>query len=103
MMGTLEYMAPEVLLRQGISQAADVYAWAISVNELATGVQPFSDCTKENPAVHTILDMNYGRCAADQTQPDLCIFDIDHWLADAESLEGLYPTPESCCCQWSTY
>ena len=62
MMGTLEYMAPEVLLRQGISQASDVYAWAISMNELATGIQPFSDCTKENPAVHTILDMNYSRC-----------------------------------------
>lgn len=35
--GTLEYMAPEVLQKQPASAASDVYALAITINELATG------------------------------------------------------------------
>jgi serine/threonine protein kinase len=37
MAGTLEYMAPEVLLKRPASQASDVYGLAIAINELATG------------------------------------------------------------------
>ena len=44
-------MAPEVLLKQPVSQASDVYSFAVTLNELATAVVPFSDCTKENPEV----------------------------------------------------
>ncbi|KAG2493753.1 hypothetical protein HYH03_007975 [Edaphochlamys debaryana] len=62
MIGTLEYMAPELLLRTApASTASDVYAWAVAVNEMATGIVPFSDCTKDNPEVHTVLEMGYGR------------------------------------------
>lgn len=61
MVGTLEYMAPEVLLKQPGSFASDVYAFGVTVNELASGVFPFSDCTRDNPKAHTILDMGYGR------------------------------------------
>ncbi|PNH05269.1 Protein kinase and PP2C-like domain-containing protein [Tetrabaena socialis] len=62
MVGTLEYMAPELLLRTAPpSRASDVYAWAVTVNEMATGIVPFSDCTKDNPEVHTVLEMGYGR------------------------------------------
>ena len=60
--GTLEYMSPEVLQKQPYSFAADVYAWAVTVNEIATGVVPFSDCTKDNPQCHTVLNFGYGRC-----------------------------------------
>ncbi len=59
--GTLEYMAPEVLQKRPHSQHSDVYALATTVNELATGVVPFSDCTRDNPKAHTILEMGYGR------------------------------------------
>lgn len=52
--------APEVLQRQPHSRASDAYAWAVTVNELASGVVPFSDCTKDNPACHTVLEMGYG-------------------------------------------
>ena len=44
--GTLEYMSPEVLLKHPVSQASDVYAYAITLNELASATVPFSDCTK---------------------------------------------------------
>jgi len=50
-----------VLLKQPYSYPADVYAWGVTVNEVATGVVPFSDCTKDNPAAHTVLNYGYGR------------------------------------------
>eukprot|EP00955_Chlamydomonas_euryale_P067803 359937-Chlamydomonas_euryale.AAC.29 len=34
---------------------------AVTLNELATGTVPFSDCTKDNPEVHTVLELGYGR------------------------------------------
>ncbi|CAL8468340.1 g7880 [Coccomyxa elongata] len=61
LVGTLEYMAPEVLLKEPTTFASDVYAWAVTVNELATGVFPFADCTKDNPQCQTILNFGYGR------------------------------------------
>eukprot|EP00210_Caulerpa_lentillifera_P009064 g8649.t1 len=81
LVGTLEYMAPEVLLKKGHSFASDVYALAICINELATGIYPFADCTKENPDAHTVLEMGYGR----------------QELAVAVAAEGLRPTlPRDC-------
>lgn len=80
MVGTLEYMAPEVLLKQPGSFASDVYAFAVAVNELASGVMPFSDCTRENPKAHTILDMGYGRSA--RALVSAC------WLSDMASHAG---------------
>ncbi|KAG2437968.1 hypothetical protein HXX76_005583 [Chlamydomonas incerta] len=82
MVGTLEYMGPELLLRTAPpSRASDVYAWAVLVNEMATGTIPFSDCTKDNPEVHTVLEMGYGR----------------QELAAAVCAEGLRPLlPRSC-------
>ena len=59
--GTLQYLAPEVLMKQPATYAADVYAWAVTVNEVATHTFPFSDCTRENPQAHTVLDFGYGR------------------------------------------
>lgn len=58
-------------------QAADVYALAVSLNEAATGTRPYADCTKDNPACHTILDANYthmqlsAAVAAEQLRPTL--------------------------------
>lgn len=60
-LGTLEYMAPEVLLKKASSFASDVYALAITINEAAAGTYPFSDCTKDHPDIHTILEHGYGR------------------------------------------
>ena len=60
-LGTLEYMAPEVLQKKPSSFASDVYALAITLNEAAAGTYPFSDCTKDHPDIHTILEHGYGR------------------------------------------
>lgn len=74
--GTLEYMAPEVLLKEPHSPAADVFALAVTLNEMATGAIPYSDCTRDNPLAHTILEMGYGR----------------QELAAAVAAEGLRPS-----------
>ena len=63
MVGTLEYMAPEVLLKEAGGFPSDIYAFAVTVSELVTGTFPFSDCTSDNPKAHTVLEMGYGRSA----------------------------------------
>ncbi len=40
--GTLDYMAPELLLKRPSSPAADVFALAVTVNELAAAARPVS-------------------------------------------------------------
>ena len=77
MVGTLEYMAPEILMKKGpASTASDVFALCISIIELLTRVHPYSDCTRDNPLAHTILEMGYSR----------------HELAVAVAAEGLRPS-----------
>ena len=62
-MGTLEFMPPEVLRGHSkATRAADVYAWAVTANALATRLlPPFADCDKPSPACHTVLEFGYGR------------------------------------------
>ena len=77
MLGTLEYMAPEILLKtHPASPASDVYALCVTINELLARVSPYSDCTRDNPLAHTILEMGYGR----------------HELSTAVAAEGLRPS-----------
>ena len=59
--GTLEYMAPEVLLRRRASFPADVYSLGVTLNELAAGARPFEGAEKERPGCHTVLEVGYGR------------------------------------------
>ena len=63
MVGTLEYMPPEVLRGHSkATKAADVYAWAVTANALsARTLPPFADCDKPSPACHTVLEFGYGR------------------------------------------
>lgn len=77
MVGTLEYMAPEILLkREPASPASDVYALCVTINEILSCIYPYADCTKDNPLAHTILEAGYSR----------------QELAVAVAAEGLRPT-----------
>ncbi|XP_071684335.1 protein kinase and PP2C-like domain-containing protein isoform X4 [Lolium perenne] len=58
MVGTLIYMAPEILRKDLHTEKSDVYSFAISVNELLTGVVPYTDLRAEAQA-HTVLEMTY--------------------------------------------
>ncbi|GLJ11956.1 hypothetical protein SUGI_0180940 [Cryptomeria japonica] len=58
MVGTLIYMAPEVLKKEIHTKKSDIYSFAITINELVTGVVPYTDRRTEAQA-HTVLEMNY--------------------------------------------
>ncbi|KAL1548777.1 protein-serine/threonine phosphatase [Salvia divinorum] len=58
MVGTLIYMAPEVLGKEVQTEKSDVYSFGVTVNELLTGVVPYTDLRAEAQA-HTVLEMNY--------------------------------------------
>lgn len=60
MVGTLVYMAPEVLKGHPHSFAADVYAFAITVNEMATCAVPFVDRKLPVPELHTVLETRFN-------------------------------------------
>lgn len=79
MMGTMEYLAPEVLKRQVHRPSADVYAFGVTLCELCTGVLPYSDRERNVALAHTVLDMSYNE--AD--------------LSKAIASEGLRPVPPS--------
>ncbi|KAJ0042619.1 hypothetical protein Pint_18436 [Pistacia integerrima] len=58
MVGTLIYMAPEILKKEVHTEKSDVYSFGILINELLTGVIPYTDLRAEAQA-HTVLEMNY--------------------------------------------
>ncbi|OMO53906.1 hypothetical protein CCACVL1_28252 [Corchorus capsularis] len=58
MVGTLIYMAPEILRKDIHSEKSDVYSFAVSINEMLTGVVPYTDIRAEAQA-HTVLEMSY--------------------------------------------
>ncbi|KAL9263453.1 kinase and PP2C-like domain-containing protein [Drosera capensis] len=60
MVGTLIYMAPEILKKDVHTEKSDVYSFAITINELLTGVVPYTDLRAEAQA-HTVLEMNYTK------------------------------------------
>eukprot|EP00934_Nitzschia_sp_Nitz4_P004835 Nitzschia sp. Nitz4//scaffold238_size30058//8213//9640//NITZ4_007999-RA/size30058-processed-gene-0.60-mRNA-1//-1//CDS//3329543528//4825//frame0 len=45
--GTIRYMAPEVVLHQPYNISADIYSWSMVAYELLTGEKPFSGWTPE--------------------------------------------------------
>ncbi|KAG5556038.1 hypothetical protein RHGRI_006611 [Rhododendron griersonianum] len=59
MVGTLIYMAPEILKREMHSEKSDAYSFGITINELLTGVVPYTNLRAEVQA-HTVLEMNYS-------------------------------------------
>ncbi|KAL3534734.1 hypothetical protein ACH5RR_003195, partial [Cinchona calisaya] len=58
MVGTLIYMAPEILTKDLQTEKSDVYSFGVSLNELLTGIVPYTDLRAEAQA-HTVLEMNY--------------------------------------------
>ena len=60
MVGTLVYMAPELLRRTMWGTASDIYSLAITINEVMTGCVPFSDVRQTCEELHTVLEANYN-------------------------------------------
>ncbi|KAK8532049.1 hypothetical protein V6N12_053500 [Hibiscus sabdariffa] len=47
MVGTLIYMAPEILTKEIHTEKSDVYSFGVSINELLTGIVPYTDIRTE--------------------------------------------------------
>lgn len=60
MVGTLVYMAPEVLCGAPHSFEADVYAFAIAINEMAACAVPYVDRKLPVPELHTVLETRFN-------------------------------------------
>mmetsp|Transcript_22130 Transcript_22130/g.89627 ORF Transcript_22130/g.89627 Transcript_22130/m.89627 type:complete len:641 (-) Transcript_22130:168-2090(-) len=60
MVGTLVYMAPEVLSGAPHSLAADVYAFGITMNEIASACVPYVDRQLPVPELHTVLETRFN-------------------------------------------
>lgn len=60
MVGTLQFLAPEVLMRKVASGASDVYSFAITSCEFASCQVPFADRSRNVALAHTILDYTYN-------------------------------------------
>ena len=60
MVGSMLYMAPEILMRRVSTFGADVYAYGITLCEIATGTVPFSDRARNVALAHTVLDASYN-------------------------------------------
>ena len=64
MVGTMVYMAPELLVntRDGrrYRNKADVYAYAITLNEMISGCVPYVDRRLAEPELHTVLETRFN-------------------------------------------
>lgn len=106
MVGTMQYMAPEVLMRQVPGYAADAYAFGVTACEIATGVLPYSDRARNVALAHTVLDMSYNEAdlikaiASEHLRPVLPAVhddgDASTRNVNADVVEGLSRLIESC-------
>uniref|UniRef100_A0A7S1XG84 PPM-type phosphatase domain-containing protein n=1 Tax=Compsopogon caeruleus TaxID=31354 RepID=A0A7S1XG84_9RHOD len=60
MVGTLVYMAPEVLRGSPHDTPADVYAFGITINEIAAACVPYVDRCLPVPELHTVLETRFN-------------------------------------------
>mmetsp|Transcript_8946 Transcript_8946/g.13375 ORF Transcript_8946/g.13375 Transcript_8946/m.13375 type:complete len:633 (-) Transcript_8946:82-1980(-) len=60
-MGTFEYMAPELFQKKQHTRACDVYALGVSMNELFTGQLPYMGAEKDTENFYTVVDTRYDR------------------------------------------
>jgi len=60
LVGTLAYIAPEVLMRVVSTYASDVYSSGITFNEVASRVEPYADRERNVALAHTCMDLSYN-------------------------------------------
>ena len=60
LVGTLAYIAPEVLMRVVSTCHGDVYSSGITFNEVASRVEPYADRERNVALAHTCMDLSYN-------------------------------------------
>ena len=85
MVGTPLYLAPECIEKSDYASASDIWAWAATVNELASGVCPWSHLIKPTASITSLL---FQICTA--TPPN------HHPVIAAHASQGLKGILEKC-------
>lgn len=78
-LGTPDYLAPELLLRKGHGPAVDWWALGVCLYEFCTGVPPFNDETPQ-AVFANILDRNVTWPEDDETLSESVVSAIDAFL-----------------------
>ena len=60
MVGTLPYLAPEVLMREALHVSTDTYSLAVTLNEVATRMRPYADGRTACVKFHTMVNQDYS-------------------------------------------
>lgn len=94
-LGTPDYLAPELLLRKGHNQAVDWWALGVCFYEFVTGVTPFNDATPQL-VFKNILDHNIEWPSDDEALSEEIVQAIEQLLihdpdkrADAEKIKKM--------------
>ncbi|KAL3284720.1 hypothetical protein HHI36_018868 [Cryptolaemus montrouzieri] len=78
-LGTPDYLAPELLLRQGHTSAVDWWALGVCFYEFVTGILPFNDCTPQK-VFKNILEHNIEWPTDDEALSDQIVYAIEALL-----------------------
>ena len=91
-MGTPQYVAPEILNREELTEQSDIYSVGILMYEMLAGRAPF---TGEKPAVIMIKQMNHPMPSVREERSD-CPQSLENIIikAAAKTLENRYKTCE---------
>nr|XP_023016566.1 serine/threonine-protein kinase greatwall [Leptinotarsa decemlineata] len=80
-LGTPDYLAPELLLRKGHSNAVDWWALGCCLYEFVTGIPPFNDATAQL-VFKNILERNIEWPSEDEALPDEIVQAIEALLVE---------------------
>jgi serine/threonine protein kinase len=58
--GTIRYMAPEVVVHQPYNVGADVYSWSMVAYEVLIGEKPYRTCTRTMSAREACVGILFG-------------------------------------------
>ncbi|KAJ1637303.1 kinase-like domain-containing protein [Pavlovales sp. CCMP2436] len=72
--GTLPYMAPELLRAEPASVASDVYAAGILCNEVVSGQIPYAGTKTSAEQMHTVIEMRMGCDSLARAGAILCTY-----------------------------
>lgn len=91
--GTPEFMAPEMYEEKGYSESVDIYAFGMALLEMVTAQYPYSECKNAAQIYRKVLEGKKPDCLQLVTDPDVldlitnCIGPEDQRMSAAEIVE----------------
>lgn len=89
--GTVSYMAPEMLKKNHVSTASDIYAMGITMWQLLYGKIPYADLNNEEQVIYGVVKNNL-RPSDETLDPSDSLTSSCHWRFFGKSVRSL-PRP----------